>query len=108
MVEAARVLRIGRTAAYELARRWRETGGEEGLPVVAFGRVLRVPRTALEDLSGGPVVLPRPPARKAPAAAGGPAVEPVLVARATPPHSSARRHRRVRAVSPDQSSLPLE
>ncbi len=45
--EAAKVLRIGRGAAYELARRWRVTNGREGLPVVSFGRSLRVPRAAL-------------------------------------------------------------
>lgn len=48
--EAAAVLRIGRGAAYELARRFRETGGRDGLPVVAFGRTLRVPRAALARL----------------------------------------------------------
>ncbi len=45
--EAAKVLRIGRGAAYALARQWLETGGREGLPVVRFGRSLRVPRAAL-------------------------------------------------------------
>ena len=45
--EAAAVLRIGRNAAYDLARRWRETDGREGLPVVSLGRTLRVPRAAL-------------------------------------------------------------
>lgn len=45
--EAAAVLRIGRGAAYELARQWRETNGAEGLPVVSLGRSLRVPRAAL-------------------------------------------------------------
>ena len=45
--EAAAVLRIGRNAAYDLARRWRETQGREGLPVVSLGRSLRVPRAAL-------------------------------------------------------------
>lgn len=48
--EAARVLRIGRGAAYELARQWRETGGHHGLPVVTLGRSLRVPREALERM----------------------------------------------------------
>ena len=48
--EAAAVLRIGRGAAYELARQWRETNGREGLPVVALGRTLRVPRAALRRL----------------------------------------------------------
>jgi hypothetical protein len=32
--EAARVLRIGRTAAYALAREWRATNGRSGLPVL--------------------------------------------------------------------------
>lgn len=45
--EAAAALRIGRSAAYELARRYRATGGRDGLPVVCFGRSLRVPRAAL-------------------------------------------------------------
>lgn len=53
--EAAAVLRIGRGAAYDLARRWRETDGRHGLPVVELGRTLRVPRSALLrllDVSG--------------------------------------------------------
>jgi hypothetical protein len=45
--EAADVLRIGRASAYLLARRFEATGGREGLPVVRFGRSLRVPLTAL-------------------------------------------------------------
>lgn len=48
--EAAAVLRIGRGAAYELARQWRDSGGREGLPVVALGRSLRVPLAALRRL----------------------------------------------------------
>jgi len=48
--EAARVLRIGRTKAYAMARKWRDTDGRSGLPVVDFGHVLRVPRRALEAL----------------------------------------------------------
>lgn len=48
--EAAQVLRIGRAAAYEQARLWRESGGQTGLPVVALGRSLRVPRAALRRL----------------------------------------------------------
>ena len=31
--EAAAILRIGRTTAYELARRFEATGGAEGVPV---------------------------------------------------------------------------
>jgi hypothetical protein len=55
--EAARVLRIGRTSAYELAREFLVTGGASGLPVVRIGRQLRVPRRRLEDLAGGPISL---------------------------------------------------
>lgn len=56
--EAAQILRIGRTAAYGLARQWRATDGREGLPVVSFGRLLRVPRAALEVVAGGPLSRP--------------------------------------------------
>jgi hypothetical protein len=64
--EAARVLRIGRNAAYEQAKRWTETGGSEGLPVVHFGRSLRVPRRALAQLMSIEVSGRRPssPARR--------------------------------------------
>jgi hypothetical protein len=48
--EVARLLRIGRSAAYEQARIFRATGGREGLPVIAIGRSLRVPRGALLEL----------------------------------------------------------
>lgn len=53
--EAAAVLRIGRTAAYALTRQWRATGGGEGLPVVRFGRLLRVPVHELERLAAGAI-----------------------------------------------------
>jgi excisionase family DNA binding protein len=45
--EAAKVLRIGRGAAYALARRYLATDGRKGLPVVRLGRSLRVPRAKL-------------------------------------------------------------
>ena len=48
--EAAAILRIGRNAAYALTRRWRDTGGEEGIPCVELGRTIRVPRRALLDM----------------------------------------------------------
>jgi len=50
--EAGELLRIGRTKAYALTREWRETNGQSGLPVVELGKVLRVPRSALERLIG--------------------------------------------------------
>lgn len=55
--EAAAVLRIGRTAAYLLAGRWEDTSGAEGLPVVRFGRLLRVPVHELQRLAGGAIEL---------------------------------------------------
>lgn len=48
--EAAQVLRISRGAAYALARRWRETGGREGIPCLKLGRTLRVPKDALHEM----------------------------------------------------------
>jgi hypothetical protein len=53
--EAARVLRIGRTAAYLAAKRYRETDGAEGLPCIAIRGSLRVPRRHLEAMAGGPI-----------------------------------------------------
>lgn len=45
--EAARVLRIGRTTAYEQAHLWLDTG-REGLPVKRVGGSLRVPLAQFE------------------------------------------------------------
>jgi hypothetical protein len=45
--EAAAVLRISRTAAFELTKLWRASGGTEGLPVIRLGRSLRVSRADL-------------------------------------------------------------
>jgi hypothetical protein len=47
--EAARVLRIGRTLAYQLTSRFLD-GEPDGLPVVRLGNCLRVPRWALDEL----------------------------------------------------------
>jgi hypothetical protein len=51
--EAARVLRISRGLAYQLARRFVESGGHEGLPVLRLGRRLLVPRLQIERLLSG-------------------------------------------------------
>jgi hypothetical protein len=56
VTEAARVLRIGPTAAYALAARFEQTNGAEGLPVIRIGKQLRVPRARLEQLAGAELV----------------------------------------------------
>ena len=49
--EAARVLRIGRSLAYQLAQEYKASGGMSGLPVIPVGGCLRVPRWALLELA---------------------------------------------------------
>ena len=49
--EAARILRISRSAAYELANAYLATGGATGLPVIRLGRSMRVPAAAIEALA---------------------------------------------------------
>ena len=49
--EAARVLRISRSLAYQLAREYETSGGTSGIPVLRLGTsCLRVPRWALNEL----------------------------------------------------------
>lgn len=48
--EAAGVLRIGRSLAYELARRYEASDGHLGLAVMRVGSCWRVPRWALAEL----------------------------------------------------------
>jgi len=59
--QAQELTQLGRSQVYEQTRRWRETGGREGIPCVQFGRCLRIPAAALlrmallergEDASG--------------------------------------------------------
>jgi hypothetical protein len=121
--EAGRLLRIGRTKAYDLAREWRATDGRSGLPVIDFGDLLRVPGPAIRRMLGvglradmpavtkkpgepAPVSPPEPPASSegrvtpdppldAPASEG-----PVVAV----PRKKARSHR---ALSNPTSQLPL-
>jgi hypothetical protein len=48
--EAANILGISPSAAYEQARAWLDSDGQTGLPVVRWGRSLRVPRAVIERL----------------------------------------------------------
>lgn len=45
--QAQELTQLGRSQLYELTRRWLETGGQEGIPAVRFGRCLRIPTAAL-------------------------------------------------------------
>jgi len=53
--EAAQVLRIGRTKAYALTQRSRDSGGEFGIPVIEIGGP-RVPKGRLEEMIGAPIL----------------------------------------------------
>ena len=48
--EAARLLRIGRSHAYNLIKVYFATDGIEGLPALRLGDLLRVPKAALHQL----------------------------------------------------------
>lgn len=64
--EAAGVLRVGRSLAYDLARRYEVSGGITGLPNIKLSSgCRRVPRWALLELAstGRIVQLDDPPAR---------------------------------------------
>ena len=56
--QAAAVLQLGRSKAYELTVEWEYTSGRSGLPCVRMGTLKRVPRHALrryiDQLLGGP------------------------------------------------------
>ena len=55
IAEVMDVLRIGRTKAYEQARLYLDTNGEDGLPCIKVGDSIRFLRHAIEDLIGEPI-----------------------------------------------------
>ena len=92
--EAAKVLRLGRTAAYASAARFEATGGAEGLPVVRFGRLLRVPKAQLERIAGGTLT------------GDGPTKQPATTSDRNRTHPAReRRAHQARPQSTDQPSL---
>ena len=108
--EAGRLLRIGRTKAYDLAREWRATDGRSGLPVIDFGDLLRVPGPAIRQMlsiglgAAAAVTTNNPTRRSAPAPTSPP--EPSAShAAATPVPPTKPRPRR--AHSDPTSQLPL-
>ena len=107
--EAAAVLRIGRTGAYELARQFIRTDGGAGLPVIRIGKQLRVPRAALERWHGGPLTsefaLPTSASPVASESADGAVA--LSVAAATVPQARSGTGRR-RASTPSAQLVLLE
>ena len=100
--EAAWVLRIGRTKAYELVRRWFATDGADGLPAVRVGHQVRVLRYGLEELIGGPITWPIP--IEDPASATTPAP---ITAIDTPRSARRSRRRSSRSVAADAAAAVL-
>jgi excisionase family DNA binding protein len=49
--DAARVLGISNSAAYDQANAWLATDGRTGLPAVRVGRSILIPRAALDRLA---------------------------------------------------------
>ena len=80
--DAARVLRISRSKAYEMAKQYTASGGTAGLPCLRVGDLLRIPRFALHEyVTTGHIVqlIPRPDAN--------------ATADATPPKKPVRKSR---------------
>lgn len=99
--QTAVVCGIGRTSAYQLARRAADHG-EGDFPAVRFGKQLRVPRKKLEELIGGPITLPTdPPATPQPTSIASTTSSGSPMARATSPKRSAP------SATADQPSLPF-
>jgi excisionase family DNA binding protein len=95
--EAAQLLRIGRTAAYQLARRYELTDGAEGMPAKRVGRQLRVPRDLLEAWVGTTLH----------SAAPKPAVVVELTDARTPTTEPRSANRRPRKPRPESGTLPF-
>ena len=58
LAEVAAILRIGRSAVYDLATAALRSGDDNQLPVRRVGRQLRVPRALLEAWIGAPITWP--------------------------------------------------
>ena len=55
VAEVMEIFPLGRSAVYELARRYVATGGAEGIPCQRFGRRLLFPVAQIEAVIGRPV-----------------------------------------------------
>ncbi len=104
--EAAGLLGVGRTKAYDMSREWRATGGESGLPVIDCRNTLRVPLHPLAEILGVEVSDLLAVLRDVPT--DDPAPEPPPTPTAEPVPSAtpkARRNRRKAAIPSNQLDL---
>jgi excisionase family DNA binding protein len=98
--EAAALLRIGLTFAYESTARFIATGSEHEIPAIKVGRLTRVPRVALERFMGVPITWPIPVAAM-------PAVRPSQSARSGVSRSRVAAPRLRGQSGPSQSAPRL-
>jgi excisionase family DNA binding protein len=61
VMEAAGVLRVGRTTAYDLVGKYLATDGADGMPCLRVGGQLRVPRALFEEWLGFRITVWPPP-----------------------------------------------
>lgn len=62
--EAAALLRVGLTFAYESTARYIASGNDTDIPAIKVGRLTRVPRVAFERYMGAPITWPIPMVEK--------------------------------------------
>jgi hypothetical protein len=104
--EAAGLLGVGRTKAYDMTREWRANGGESGLPVIDCRNTLRVPLHPLAEMLGVEVshllavLRDAPTDEAAPDPQPKPTLEPVPTAM-----PKAARNRRKPAIPSNQLDL---
>jgi len=105
--QTAAVCGIGRTSAYQLARRAADHG-EGDFPAVRFGKQLRIPRRKLEDLIGGPITLPTdPPSPPEPTATTPTATTQTSTSNNDYPRTTAPNVIPMTTSHPHQPQLPL-
>lgn len=98
--EAAALLRVGLTFAYESTARYIATGSETEIPAIKVGRLTRVPRVAFERYMGAPITWPIPVVEKpSRAVASAPRVAGEI-------ESAVRSPRKAAGSSPSRASRP--
>ncbi|MGH3452562.1 MAG: hypothetical protein ACRDQW_18045 [Haloechinothrix sp.] len=106
VVEAADLLGVGRTKAYDMTREWRATEGASGLPVIDCGNTLRVPLHPLAAMLGVEVSHLLAVVRDVPADEAAPEPPPTALLEPVPTATSkVTRNRRKPAIPANQLDL---